>query len=926
MSAGPAGPPGAPRSDRADDSSTAPSDTLLGRIAAVIDSPGRDPAEARLELEQIVRKADESQHVAAAARGRYALARVLVSLGEAEAALDLIDAAESCWRSIEETNEALRTNLGRMHVLDDLGRHDEAAAVGRKVADELERHGDTPDDPEITWLRAAVEENTGVALGYLGRHADALDAYASASACYDHLGARDDSARASLNRGVELCELARPIEAIDVLEVALTFFVDTADRLNEALCLTNLSEAWIAAGRYLEAFRCLDAAESALKGLDHTTDWLRAQLGRADCLVTLNLDVEALDLYDDLVGPLSEAGLKRDLGKVHLGRGAVLARAGVTAGAGAAFELARSLFASTGDRTLLARTCLAASALEPDPADSIETAIEMLSDGERPAEYALALLAAAKHYDVADPRRAADCVRLATTLIEPLGVPDLTWQLHHRTGRLLRRVGDRPGARKHLDIAAAALNDIRSTLDGDGPRQRFDGARRAAADDMIELLLDSGDVGGAVGLVDSMHSRGLVEAMREQSRSADDATVRAELRSTYDRLLTARGPLVDELTGRARRLERHAKPKLLVATAPVARFDRATHIPPRTLCYRIIQQEVIAFVGVGSTTHVHRKVCEVSRIEHLLSQLVVQWRRFEHPEVVARHFDLVYDATLEALRELHSCLVAPLAEHIPDGGPLTVVADGPIGAVPFAALHDGRGFLVDRFAIRQTPSVSVDQLLCSHVRSHRGALAMGTADQFAPLAAVEAARVGEAWEAAAGRCVVLQGDDATAAAFIAQASEYDVIHVAGHGLFRDDAPEFSAIRLADRWVTAAEISRLELAGQLVVLSACDTGSRHASGPLREVVGLPRALLAAGASGVIASLWPADDVATTQLMSVLHQGLARGRRDADALRRAQLATRESHPHPYHWASTILVGGASGTGTRDHDDSITERSHR
>jgi CHAT domain-containing protein len=64
---------------------------------------------------------------------------------------------------------------------------------------------------------------------------------------------------------------------------------------------------------------------------------------------------------------------------------------------------------------------------------------------------------------------------------------------------------------------------------------------------------------------------------------------------------------------------------------------------------------------------------------------------------------------------------------------------------------------------------------------------------------------------------------------------------------------------------------------------------------------------AGARGVIAARWPADDVATTTLMSVLHHDLARGETDAEALRRAQLATRVTHPHPYHWASTMLIGG-------------------
>jgi len=184
---------------------------------------------------------------------------------------------------------------------------------------------------------------------------------------------------------------------------------------------------------------------------------------------------------------------------------------------------------------------------------------------------------------------------------------------------------------------------------------------------------------------------------------------------------------------------------------------------------------------------------------------------------------------------------------------------------------------------------------------------MGTVDEFAPLASVEASRVGDTWAGSGARSVVLRDDDATSDALLRNADSHDVVHVASHGLFRDDSPEFSAIRLADRWVTAAEVSRLDLDGQLIVLSACDTGRRHAAGPLREVVGLPRAFLAAGARGVIASRWPADDAATATLMAVLHDGLARGETDAEALRLAHVATQERHPHPYYWASTVLVGG-------------------
>ncbi|MBV9950667.1 MAG: hypothetical protein JO291_01855, partial [Acidimicrobiia bacterium] len=72
------------------------------------------------------------------ARASYVRARVLAERGEYASALGLIDHARSSWLTAGRVVSALRTDLGRMQILDDLGRHGEAAGVGTDLIEALE--------------------------------------------------------------------------------------------------------------------------------------------------------------------------------------------------------------------------------------------------------------------------------------------------------------------------------------------------------------------------------------------------------------------------------------------------------------------------------------------------------------------------------------------------------------------------------------------------------------------------------------------------------------------------------------------------------------------------------------------------------------------------------------------------------------------
>ena len=95
------------------------------------------------------------------------------------------------------------------------------------------------------------------------------------------------------------------------------------------------------------------------------------------------------------------------------------------------------------------------------------------------------------------------------------------------------------------------------------------------------------------------------------------------------------------------------------------------------------------------------------------------------------------------------------------------------------------------------------------------------------------------------------------------------------------------------------------------------GSHSASGRLSQdgVLGLPRAVLAAGARSVVACLWDAVDDATEALLTAFHAALAADptTSQAQALRAACLAVRAADDgkwaHPLFWAGFTLTGAGA-----------------
>ena len=166
---------------------------------------------------------------------------------------------------------------------------------------------------------------------------------------------------------------------------------------------------------------------------------------------------------------------------------------------------------------------------------------------------------------------------------------------------------------------------------------------------------------------------------------------------------------------------------------------------------------------------------------------------------------------------------------------------------------------------------------------------------------------------------LLLNTDATETAFKALPLEnFRIVHLAVHGVANTEFPDRAALVLGtsaasadDGLLQVREIRDLPLRADLVVLSACETGSGRLLGE-EGIASLERAFLLAGAKAVVASLWTADDIYTIALMKRFYQHLAAGSDKGSALRQAKLDLLKQFGDqalPIYWAGFTLVGESS-----------------
>jgi tetratricopeptide (TPR) repeat protein len=923
----------------------------LERLLDVADRlVNNDPGKARRVAELCASMAERAEASSAVPRASYIRAMAHGLNGEFDKELRLNLAAYDGYLDLGMNLEALRTNIGKMAALLEVGRYQEALDVGQVVLTALDGKGEIdvrPTPGEANLLAAMVYQNIGGCYEYMGRHDEALDAYAVAEEKYGALGMTERVGEILSDRGLVLLYLGRGSEALAAHEAASAIFEEAGITFRHAQALANIGETHLRLANYTRSLNAFEEARRLLRSLDALAEDCFVLRNTADTYLELNLYSEALEAYRKTNEWLRDAGIEHERARTLWGIGSAMIALSNFEEAERALAGAADKFAAAGDLPMLSgvmleqASLLAARGDREAALDTARRALKHVSEQDRPVEQVYAHLRLAD-LSLPDVKRAEAHLLAAQGLAYRLALPHLRYRLNERLGHLRRLQGRDEEARVLLEAAVEEIERLRGTVAQDAMRASFLRDKTAAYEDLLLLHLAREDAGGtrrAFAVAERAKSRALVDLLtgvveRAATVSADPELeeqlreLQADLNATYNRLLGVAsededGVPVSVLQERAVELEREISRLRLQATSTPDPFadlgvlegDAIEQIPSDAvlLNYHIVGEEILAFVGVEDEIRVFRNLGSVAVVSELLQRLNMQWDRFRvGPEFVEQHMALLERSAREILSHLYIVLVAPVKALLEESGisggagapgKLVIVPHGLLHQIPFHALFDGERYLLERFEVSYAPSTRVYSLCQQHNprRVSDKALVMSVPDPLIPAVSEEARAVARYLHGAE----VLNDGRATTDALRSASSGCDVLHLACHGLFRSDNPMFSSLKLHDGWMTAADVMQLDLAGALVTLSACESGRNEVFAG-DELIGLTRAFLGVGASTLVVSLWLVQDETTASLMEMYYERLHDGAGPAEALRAAQLAIKDERPHPYYWAPFVLVG--------------------
>ena len=863
----------------------------------------------------------------------------LTTLGQASDALPLYEESALIFREHGNELREAQTFLGRVHALASMGRYEESLQIAMTARDRLKTLGHVQE-------AAKLSVNAGSICFVLDRYNDAFRHYEEAWPVYQDIGDPVRLARLEANQANVLANLDRFREAIERYDRARKLFESLGMWLDVARTDNNLGWLHRRQGHYRQSLETFERARLAFEELENEEEVCRTTLNIADIYRELNLFQSAAETYDAALARYQKKGIEHEVSRAMVHRALVAWRLRDTEIAANMLQEALRRFTHEGNRVWMAKSCLNLCGPLTD-LDRLDEALSHgLEGGSIFQELGLRSRAAESNLVVGsilaqlgDDEAAQYHLGLALETFRKLGLSGLTSRCHHEFGKIARRSGDLEEAYRRFEEAVRLVEETRGALPGEEFRSSYLVDKLAVFDDMVLTCIEAQNemsIREAFEYVERAKSRVLTDLLLrhievvalpkdevEAELLKNLQSLREELSWHYSRMSELEGKGVETSLHASEAVWKQIQAKEIEVTTIHRRLAMrgAECVSPQEtgsfgleglqsrlnhdsvlLEYYIAQNKVMAFLVGPESIDVKTDLCSLTEVRSNLLKLRFQLRKFAYGQDYAlNHQRYMIEAVQDHLIDLYYQLIAPVREHLV-GKDLIIVPHGELHQLPFHALYDGTTYLIDGCAISYAPSVSVLQL-CYNKQPVSGAhpLIFGIPDSDVPAVNLEVDSIAKIFDAAH----VVIGEEATRETLRSQCADCSLLHIASHSVFRPLSPLFSAVRMADGWLSLDDIYRLDLRCSLVTLSGCETGL-SAVLPGDELIGLMRGFFYAGTPSVVVSLWRVGDQTTAELMGKFYKYLREGWSKVAALRRAALEVKEQYPHPYYWAPFVLQG--------------------
>ena len=550
----------------------------------------------------------------------------------------------------------------------------------------------------------------------------------------------------------------------------------------------------------------------------------------------------------------------------------------------------------------------------------------------------------------------AESLELATKAADSTqenGNRELHWQAQSVIGQVYLAENECDKTRRAFDAAIGTIEGLRGEIVGGASENSLFFAERIKPyQQLAAMLAAQNNFAESFEYAERAKARVLLDAVRfgrnqpTAAMTAEEQTEENNLRGNVNSL----NAQISKLAAADKEKLPDLKTKLDAARTALARFQTnlyATHPELRVrrgavkpieigeignlldeksalLEYLVADNAIFLFVFTKTNNQVEFKTYRIAVKRDELNEQIGRFR-----QMLAER-NVLFAAESRALYE---SLLRPAAAQLAGKTNLAIVPDDGLWELPFQALQSAENrYVLDDASVSYSPSLTILRELNGTARTaDSGAqklLAFGNPMSGASRINVNFTALPEA-EKQTQTLKRLYGTDGGVRVFNRTeadetvlkretAAGFSILHLATHGVLDNNSPLNSYVLLAPNAVTgddgkleAWEILEMDLASDLIFLSACETargGVRSGEG----LIGLSWSLMVAGARNVVVSQWKVESASTTDLTIDFYKSLKQNAatKKPEALRRAALKLRRnaSTAHPFYWAGFVLIGEA------------------